>query len=150
MTMNEPSRESPKNHPRELVEEEFGLDRGSFLDEKIEPELLPYVGRELRERIRNQLVTAEHVKNLHPEISSPTADSTAHQLSIAILRDRIARELKITVGVSDIQQVVAGTSAASSQCLAQVSFALGSSSQKIIEAAQQRHWSGENPRDDLL
>ncbi|MGA1191927.1 MAG: hypothetical protein ACO3XO_06580 [Bdellovibrionota bacterium] len=148
--MNEPSRESPKNHPRELVEEEFGLDRGSFLDEKIEPELLPYVGRELRERIRNQFVTAEHVKSLHPEISSPTADSTAHQLSIAILRDRIARELKITVGLSDIQQVVAGTFVASRQTLSQVSFALGASSQKIIEAAQQRQWSGENPRDDLL
>ncbi len=148
--MNEPSREPPKNHPRELVEEEFGLDRGSFLDEKIEPELLPFVGRELRERIRNQLVTAEHVKNLHPEISSSTAESTAHQLSIAVLRDRIARELKITVGLSDIQQVVAGTFVASRQTLSQVSFALGASSQNIIEAAQQRHWSGENPRDDLL
>jgi hypothetical protein len=148
--MNEPSREPSKNHPRQLAEEEFGLSPGSFLDEKIEPELLPYVGRELRERIRNQLVAAEHVKNLHPEISSASAESTAHQLSIGILRDIIARELKITVGISDIQQVVTGTFVASRQSLSQVSFALGTSSQKIIEAAQQRHWSGENPREDLL
>jgi len=148
--MNEPRREPSKNHPRQLEEEEFGLSPGSFLDEKIEPELLPYVGRELRERIRNQLVAAEHVKNLHPEISSASAESTAHQLSIGILRDIIARELKITVGISDIQQVVTGTFVASRQSLSQVSFALGTSSQKIIEAAQQRHWSGENPREDLL
>ena len=148
--MNEPNREPQRNHRRQLAEEEFGLERGSFLDEKIEPELLPYVGRELRDRIKEQLVTAEQVKNLHPEISFPKAESTANQLSMAILRDVIERELRVTVGVSDIQQVVAGTSAASSQCLAQVSFALGSSSQKIIEAAQQRHWSGENPRDNLL
>lgn len=137
----------PEKLRRELAED-LGLGPGTFLDRKLDQELLPHIGRELRELIREKLVKPEQVKNLHPEISDIRAQVTADELNRGILRDVIERELGIRVQTSDIQQPIAGSLVATSQSLAQVCFALGTSSSKIIEQARGRQWSGEDPRSD--
>jgi len=132
-----PPENDPLNALRRMAEDN-GLAGQKLLVGVEGPDFLRGLRVVLGRMVAAELVSVKAVEQLHPEIDKDFATSLAHTINLALLTHRYRSKLDgpSPLGVSDIQQVLAGTSVASREALSAISLALETSSKEIIKQAR--------------
>lgn len=132
---------------REELAEDLGIAGRKFLTDDLDDDVRAAVGRVLTERLGEFYVLPKDLRGLSPYIDEEFAQLHAKSISLSLAANRIRKELDGTrspIGHTDLQQVLGGTSMATYEALAALAYAVGSTTGKIIQEANDRRWERED------
>ncbi|MCB0354728.1 MAG: hypothetical protein KDD64_14425 [Bdellovibrionales bacterium] len=127
------------------LNQEFGLGSGRRLLQTLEAEIGPEaaskvlraIGARLQARVNEVFLGAEDLASLGKATLTPEQiESFVNQINMSSLRNKIEQASEVRLGIQDIQQVLAGTSAAGRQAYDLVCQALGFNPEQVIAEAK--------------